>query len=118
MNWYFQVFKNYAVFSGRARRKEYWMFYLFNIIIFFAICILGAILSDTIGFIVMMLIYALVAFIPSLAVTVRRLHDTNRSGWWFLLTFVPIAGIAVFIFTLLEGTEGSNDYGADPKAMR
>ncbi|MBD2815668.1 DUF805 domain-containing protein [Xenorhabdus sp. Flor] len=117
MNWYFQVFKNYADFSGRARRKEYWMFYLFNIIIFSAICILGAILSDTIGSIVM-LIYALVAFIPSLAVTVRRLHDTNRSGWWFLLVFVPIGGIVVFIFTLLEGTEGSNDYGADPKAMR
>ncbi|REF25795.1 uncharacterized membrane protein YhaH (DUF805 family) [Xenorhabdus cabanillasii] len=117
MNWYFQVFKNYADFSGRASRKEYWMFYLFNIIIFFAICILGAIIGNTIGSIVM-LIYALVAFIPFLAVTVRRLHDTNRSGWWFLLVFVPIGGIVVFIFTLLEGTEGSNDYGTDPKAMR
>ncbi|WP_446470015.1 DUF805 domain-containing protein [Xenorhabdus stockiae] len=117
MNWYVQVLKNYADFSGRARRKEYWMFYFFNMLAFLAVCILGAILGETIGSILVVL-YALITFIPSLAVTVRRLHDTDRSGWWFLLVFVPIGGIVVFIFTLLEGTEGSNEYGADPKGLR
>ncbi|PHM36321.1 DUF805 domain-containing protein [Xenorhabdus innexi] len=117
MNWYLQVLKNYADFSGRARRKEYWMFYLFHMLAFLVVGILAAILGDTFGAI-LYVIYFLGTIIPSLAVTVRRLHDSNRSGWWFLLCFVPVAGIVVFIFTVLEGTEGSNDYGADPKGMR
>ncbi|MCC8380607.1 DUF805 domain-containing protein [Xenorhabdus sp. PB30.3] len=117
MNWYVQVLKNYADFSGRARRKEYWMFSLFNMLALLAVCILGAILGETIGLILIVL-YVLITFIPSLAVTIRRLHDTNHSGWWFLLNFVPLGGFVVFIFTLLEGTEGSNEYGADPKGLR
>ncbi|MBC8947626.1 MULTISPECIES: DUF805 domain-containing protein [Xenorhabdus] len=114
MNWYLSVLKNYAEFSGRARRKEYWMFYLFNIIVFLALIVLGSAINDTAGF-ALLLIYIIVTFIPSLAVTIRRLHDINRSGWWFLLAFVPVASIVLFVFTLLEGTQGDNEYGADPR---
>ncbi|MDX7989048.1 DUF805 domain-containing protein [Xenorhabdus sp. 12] len=114
MNWYLNVLKNYATFSGRARRKEYWMFYLFNIIMILALTLVGSIIDESLG-VVFYGIYVIATLIPSLAVTVRRLHDTNRSGWWFLLVFVPIAGIAVFVFTLLEGTQGDNDFGSDPK---
>ncbi|PHM44543.1 membrane protein [Xenorhabdus mauleonii] len=114
MNWYLNVLKNYATFSGRARRQEYWMFYLFQIIVIFALTLIGSIIDESLGA-VFYVIYAVATLIPSLAVTVRRLHDTNRSGWWFLLVFVPVAGLAVFVFTLLEGTQGDNDYGADPK---
>ena len=83
MNWYLAVLKKYADFSGRARRKEYWMFILFNILISFVIGILGAIIGETGGLITVSLsgLYSLFIFIPSIAVTVRRLHDTNRTGW-------------------------------------
>ncbi|WP_340609928.1 DUF805 domain-containing protein [Xenorhabdus bharatensis] len=117
MNWYVQVLKNYADFSGRARRKEYWMFYLFNMLALLAVFILSSLLGETIGLILVVL-YVVITFIPSLAVSVRRLHDSNRSGWWLLLNIIPAGGIVVFIFTLLEGTEGSNEYGADPKGLR
>ncbi|MDR0217719.1 MAG: DUF805 domain-containing protein [Enterobacteriaceae bacterium] len=117
MNWYLQVLKNYANFSGRARRKEYWMFYLFNIIVTIAIAVLGSIIDQSIG-IVLACLYLLFAFIPGLAVTVRRLHDIDRSGWWFLLAFVPVGGFVLFIFSVLDGTEGSNSYGENPKSMR
>ncbi|AOM41589.1 hypothetical protein A9255_14025 [Xenorhabdus hominickii] len=63
-------------------------------------------------------VYGVFILIPQIAVTVRRLHDTNHSGWWLLLNLIPFGGLVVFIFILLEGSEGSNDYGADPKGMR
>lgn len=117
MEWYLQVFKKYADFSGRARRQEYWMFFLIN----FLVCIvLGGvvpfILGQTLGTIVY-LVYCLAIFIPSLAVGVRRLHDTNRSGWWTLISFVPLIGaIVLLVFFATEGTRGDNQFGADPKA--
>lgn len=112
MNWFLKVIQNYVGFSGRARRKEYWMFYLFYVIFY----IVAAILDGVVGTFVFTLIYSLGLFLPSLAVLVRRLHDTNRSGWWVLLLLLPIIGaIVIFIFTLLEGTKGDNNFGSDPK---
>jgi uncharacterized membrane protein YhaH (DUF805 family) len=115
MNWYLGVLKKYAVFGGRARRKEYWMFFLFNLIVSFvigfvagflgAVLDMGASLSNA-----MSVIYSLAILIPSIAVAVRRMHDLGRSGWWIL---VPVVG---FVFLCLNGQEGENEYGPDPKA--
>ncbi|MFJ8860946.1 DUF805 domain-containing protein [Streptomyces sp. NPDC102451] len=112
MNWYLAVLKNYAGFSGRARRKEYWMFALFN---FIAAVVLGAI-GLAIDSQVPYYIYLLAVLIPSLAVAVRRLHDTGRSGWWILIAFVPlVGGIILLVFLCLEGAHEANEYGANPK---
>ncbi|MFY9260953.1 MAG: DUF805 domain-containing protein [Gallionella sp.] len=112
MNWYLGVLQKYAEFNGRAGRQEYWMFFLFNIIIAFglgiSVGILQSILGVDLGFIAM--IYQLAILIPSIAVGVRRMHDTDRSGWWLI---VPIAG---FVFLFLDGHPNSNRFGADPKA--
>jgi len=112
MNWYIAVLKKYAVFSGRARRKEYWMFFLFNVIIMF---ILGTIEGMTgIGSGtnkgILSNIYQLAILLPSLAVGVRRVHDVGKS-WGFIL--IPIYNIILFV---KEGEKTSNQYGADPKA--
>jgi uncharacterized membrane protein YhaH (DUF805 family) len=112
MDWYLAVLKQYAVFQGRARRKEYWMFTLFNIIAYIACSIVDGVL----GMMLFTPIYALAVLLPSLAVTIRRLHDTDRSGWWILIALVPaIGGIILLIFTCLEGTAGDNRFGANPK---
>ncbi|MFI8003934.1 DUF805 domain-containing protein [Streptomyces sp. NPDC086010] len=112
MSWYLAVLKNYAGFSGRARRKEYWMFFLFHIIVALVLIGLGVVIDSQIPY----LIYAVALIIPTLAVTVRRLHDTGRSGWWFLISFVPLVGaIVLLVFTCLEGVRDVNEYGADPK---
>ncbi len=113
MNWYLQVLKKYAVFSGRARRKEYWMFFLFNLIIAFVLGFIEGIVgiapeSDQS---VLVTIYQLAILIPSIAVGVRRMHDSDHSGWWLL---VPIVNI---VFAVSEGTRGVNRFGSDPKAI-
>jgi uncharacterized membrane protein YhaH (DUF805 family) len=114
MNWYLAVLKNYAGFSGRARRTEYWMFLLFNVLISIGLGIVEAILG-TGG--VVGILYSLAVLVPGLAVSIRRLHDTNRSGWWLLVALVPIVGVIVLIvFAAQEGTEGANAYGTDPKS--
>lgn len=118
MNWYLTVLKKYADFSGRARRKEYWMFVLMNFLVSILISIVGAVIGDTDGLIAVSLsgVYALFIFIPSLAVTVRRLHDTNKSGWWILITFVPlIGGLVLLIFMIMDSDPNTNAYGANPK---
>ena len=114
MNWYLDVLKNkYALFSGRARRMEYWMFTLFNVIISFALGFIEGILG---GPGILGLIYGLAVLIPGIAVTIRRLHDTDRSGWWLLIIFVPIIGaLVLLVFMILEGTPGENQYGPNPK---
>lgn len=115
MNWYLTVLKKYAEFSGRARRTEYWMFVLFNLIISL---LLGFIEGLVGGPGVLGIIYALAVLVPSLAVTVRRLHDTDRSGWMLLLGLIPIAGpIVVLIFMVQEGKPGDNKYGPNPKGV-
>ncbi|TXI47329.1 MAG: DUF805 domain-containing protein [Lysobacter sp.] len=113
MNWYLDVIKNkYFNFDGRARRQEYWMFTLFNII---AIVIL-AIIDSFFGKPILQGLYTLAIILPSLGVTVRRLHDTGRSGWWILIAFVPfIGGLILLVFTILDSQPGDNQYGANPK---
>ncbi|WP_405389721.1 DUF805 domain-containing protein [Streptomyces sp. NBC_01102] len=112
MNWYLAVLKNYAGFSGRARRKEYWMFLLFNAIVAVVLAGLGVAIESQIPY----GIYILATLVPSLAVIVRRLHDTGRSGWWFLIAFVPlVGGIILLVFMCLEGAQEPNEYGANPK---
>jgi len=115
MNWYLKVLKQYADFNGRARRKEYWMFELFNIIIVMILAVIDTLLG-TDG--VLLVLYVLSVFIPSIAVTVRRLHDTGRSGWWILIDFVPLVGpIWLFVLMVLDSQPGENQYGPNPKEV-
>ncbi len=112
MNWFVSVVKKYAVFSGRARRKEYWMFFLIYVLIAIVLGLIEGMLGDR-SFLSALLGIAL--FVPSLAVTMRRLHDTDRSGWWVLIGFIPlVGGIVLLVFMCLAGTSGSNRYGEDP----
>jgi uncharacterized membrane protein YhaH (DUF805 family) len=112
MNWYLTVLKKYAVFDGRARRKEYWMFVLFNLIFTIA----AAILDHVIGIVFIGILYGLAVLLPGLAVAVRRMHDVGRSGWELLIVLIPIAGpIIVLINLCRDSTPGENIYGANPK---
>lgn len=120
MNWYLKVIRdNYVNFSGRARRQEYWMFYLFHIIIIFTLGLISGMLveaTDSPAVFIVLGLYVLATFLPTLAVTVRRLHDTGKSGWYYLLSLIPyIGGIIIFVFTVQNGDVGSNQYGPDPK---
>jgi len=114
MNWYLEVLKKYAVFSGRARRKEYWMFVLINLIITLVLALIEGILGSPgiIG-----LLYALAVLIPGIAVSVRRLHDTNRSGLWLFIGLIPLIGaIVLLVFMVQDSQQGDNEYGPNPKA--
>jgi len=119
MNWYLDVLKKYAVFHGRARRKEYWYFILLSSIISTLLTIVDSLTGtfsaeSEVG--LLGGIYLLATLVPSLAVTVRRLHDTNRSGWWILLGLVPLVGVIILIvFLALDGSPQLNDYGTNPK---
>ena len=119
MNWYLEVLKKYIVFDGRARRKEYWYFVLFNIIISVVLSfvdnLIGTVNVDT-GAGMIGGVYSLAVLIPGLAVSVRRLHDTGRSGWWLLLIFIPIIGwIALLVFNVQDSQPEANEYGSNPK---
>ncbi|MEV8565582.1 DUF805 domain-containing protein [Streptomyces sp. NPDC051322] len=113
MHWYLDVLKNYAGFSGRARRQEYWMYTLFNIIAAIIVAIVSfALLHNG----VLVVVYYLAVLLPSLAVMVRRLHDTGRSGGWFFISFVPfVGGIILLVFLCIEGDQAANAHGANPK---
>lgn len=120
MHYYREVLRKYADFAGRARRREYWMFTLWNAIIGFLIGFVAGIIAATQHthplISVPSIIYGLVILIPSLAVTFRRLHDTNRSAWWLLISLVPIIGsIVLLIFLVTDSTPGTNKYGPNPK---
>jgi len=118
ISWYLAALKKYAVFSGRAQRKEYWFFVLFNLLIAFALGLVEGFLNiapeseeSLLG-----TLYILAVAIPWIAVTVRRLHDTGRSGWWLLISFVPLIGtIILLVFTIEDGEVGQNAYGLNPK---
>ncbi|WP_353777652.1 DUF805 domain-containing protein [Winogradskyella sp. 3972H.M.0a.05] len=119
MNWYLKVLRQYADFNGRARRKEYWMFVLFNMMFAFAAVLLDnlfGIAIEGVGYGPLYGLYALAVLIPGLAVGVRRLHDTGKSGWMILIAFIPlIGGIWLLVLMATEGDSGSNAYGPDPK---
>jgi uncharacterized membrane protein YhaH (DUF805 family) len=113
MEWYVKVLKNYVGFSGRARRKEYWMFVLINFIIAFVLGFIEGVL-DIPQF--LSGLYSLAIFLPSLAVSIRRLHDTGRSGWWLLISLVPIIGaIILIVFACMDSEPHENKYGPNPK---
>jgi uncharacterized membrane protein YhaH (DUF805 family) len=119
MNWYLMVLKKYAQFTGRSRRKELWMFVLFNTLIGILLCVLSILLRESgISSIVsvLCLLYMLAVLVPGLAVGVRRLHDTGRSGWWWLIDLVPFVGpIILLVFWVLDSQPGANQYGPNPK---
>ena len=115
MSWYLSVLQKYTVFSGRARRQEYWMFTLFSVIISFVLSIIDQqVLKSSPG--ILSSLYSLAVLSPSLAVSARRLHDTGRSGWWILISLVPVIGWIVIIYFLVQDSEaGDNKYGPNPK---
>jgi uncharacterized membrane protein YhaH (DUF805 family) len=114
-----EVLKQYAVFSGRARRKEYWYFALFNVITSMALAVLDGItgsFSTAAGMGLLGGLYTLGVLIPSTAVSVRRLHDTDRTGWWLLIALIPLIGVIVLlVFMVQDGKPGANQYGLNPK---
>ena len=120
MAWYLLAWQRATDFSGRSRRKEYWHFQLFNAIVMIFLGLFAIAFSDQdkpamIPF-GLMSAYGLVVFVPSLAITVRRLHDIGKSGWWYLIAFVPlIGGMVLFVFTVLDGDPERNEYGPNPK---
>ncbi|MDE3212437.1 MAG: DUF805 domain-containing protein [Bacteroidota bacterium] len=131
MKYYLHVIKNYAVFSGRARRSEYWYFVLFNILF----SILAAILDNLIGstfsitstitgeptslyYGYIYLLYFLFCIVPSISVGVRRLHDTGRSGWWYFICLVPFVGeVVLLVFFFMDSIPGENQFGPNPKGI-
>ena len=141
MEWYIKVLKNYANFKGRARRKEYWMFVLINVIIYIAFMILIIIIEVISGviyvsdlkiiitslmtlftvtpFSVILSLYVLAILVPSLAVSVRRLHDIGKSGWFILISLIPIVGsIILLVWACQEGMPEANEYGENPKLVQ
>jgi uncharacterized membrane protein YhaH (DUF805 family) len=114
MNWYLEVIRKYAVFQGRARRKEYWMFFLFNILIAFGLGFAVGLLTTLLGLDPSLVgttstIYNLAILIPGIAVGIRRMHDIGRSGWWILF---PVVNLVMFC---LDSQSGPNEYGPNPK---
>ncbi len=122
MNTYFAVLKKYGDFSGRARRSEYWSFVLISTVIYLVLLcadmfVQAAKNSAGLGILgVLAVIYYLAALLPALAVFVRRLHDTGRSGWWWFISIVPIVGaIVLLVFLVTDSQPGANQYGPNPK---
>ena len=116
MNWYIKCLQHYADFRGRARRSEYWYFFLFNMIVWFVITFVVAYIAGEIVGMIIGDIYALGVFIPSLAVGVRRLHDAGKSGWYYLVGFIPlVGGIWLLILFCKDSQPGTNEWGANPK---
>lgn len=112
MEWYIKVLKNYVGFQGRARRKEYWMFALVNGIITIILSVILGIMDLS----PVASLYSLAVLLPSLAVGIRRLHDTNRTGWWLLISLIPGVGfIILIIFMCFDSDPSINQYGENPK---
>lgn len=137
MKWYLKVLKQYADFSGRASRKEYWMFTLFNIIFIVVAMILtfiigsigyglsapssgSSVVASAISSIILIVtaIYLLAIILPGLSVSIRRLHDTGKSGWMILVSLIPIAGaIWLLVFMVADSQQGTNKWGENPKEI-
>ncbi len=113
MEWYLKVLRQYADFEGRARRKEFWMFALFNIIFRILALVLDGLLGTGAIFI---LVYVVAMIIPGLAVAVRRLHDVGKSGWMYLIALIPLVGaIWLLVLFVTDSEPGANQYGPNPK---
>ncbi|MGW0363973.1 DUF805 domain-containing protein [Streptomyces sp. NPDC002990] len=115
MHYYTDVLKKYADFSGRARRQEFWMFFLFNLAVAVVLLIIDTVIGANM---IIYGLYLLATLVPTLAVTVRRLHDLGKSGWWYFIAFVPlIGGIWLLVLMATAGQPQPNEYGPDPKAV-
>lgn len=119
MQWYLKAVRNYVGFTGRSRRKEFWMFILFNILFTIVASVLdnAAGLADPmIGYGPITGLYSLAVLLPSIAVAVRRLHDVGKSGWFILIALIPLIG-AIWLIVLYarDGEPGANKYGVNPK---
>jgi uncharacterized membrane protein YhaH (DUF805 family) len=113
LDWFVEPFRKYADFSGRARRKEYWMFTLFNLVVYVLLMLIAGDRASA-----LIVVYALAVILPSFAVSVRRLHDTGRSGWWALVAAVPfVGGLILLVFMIQEGEAGVNRFGPNPKGV-
>ena len=118
MNWYLEALRKYAVFTGRSRRKEYWFFLLFTVLVTFLLAFVDGMLGlfdpeNGVG--LLSGIYSIGVVIPSIAVGIRRLHDTGRSGWWLLIGLIPVIGtLVILVFTILASQPGDNEYGPNP----
>ncbi|WP_371824130.1 DUF805 domain-containing protein [Lutibacter sp. A80] len=121
MNWYLKALNRYFDFTGRSRRMEYWMFGLFNFIFGALFLIIDWVLIETveiISFPPLYIFYSLMIFIPSISVSVRRLHDVGKSGWMLLISLIPIIGsIWLLVLFLTDGDSNSNEYGQNPKNL-
>jgi uncharacterized membrane protein YhaH (DUF805 family) len=119
MKWYLQVLRKYAVFTGRAQRKEFWIFGLIHLLIIVLLKGIEVLVKRShpdSHFALIREFYELAVLIPVIAVTVRRLHDTNRSGWWYFIIFIPLAGIInLMIFMAQDSQPGKNRFGPNPK---
>ena len=114
MNFYLDVWKKFADFGGRSRRKEFWLFWLINMAINFVLSFLTAKLG-VVGTIITG-IFGLAILVPSLAVAIRRMHDIGKSGWWICINFVPLIGTIWYIVLAAKDSEaGNNQWGAYPK---
>ena len=110
MEWIIKCFKQYVDFNGRARRKEFWMFYLFTLVLSFVTLLIGVDILTT--------ICSLAVFIPGIAVGVRRMHDIDKSGWWYLINLIPLIGNIWFIILAAQDSKpGVNPYGPNPKGF-
>jgi uncharacterized membrane protein YhaH (DUF805 family) len=126
MKWFIKCLRQYAVFSGRARRKEYWMFTLFYLLFAVLAMILDYIFgleflndgSGSVGYGPIYIIYLLAMILPGLAVAVRRLHDTGRSGWHYFIVLIPLVGSIILLSYLLGDSKPRNEYGENPKDSR
>ncbi|MER5546311.1 DUF805 domain-containing protein [Streptomyces sp. NPDC002589] len=118
MSWFIAALKKYAVFSGRARRKEYWLFLLLTYIIFAVLGVIAAV-SHTPAFFALIGVAYFVLLLPAWGVGVRRLHDTGHSGWWLLFGLVPlVGGITLLVFFCTDSESGINKYGPNPKEIQ
>jgi|ERR1700722_11313021 uncharacterized membrane protein YhaH (DUF805 family) len=122
MNYFLEALGKYAVFAGRSRRSEYWFFVLFSCLIAVALALAGLYVAGVTGgpptlaeYLVDL--FSLLIFLPSLAVSVRRLHDVGMSGWWVLLNLVPFGSLVVMGFSLQDSQSGDNKYGPNPKEV-
>ncbi len=121
MNWFKLALSKYAQFHGRSRRKEYWYFVLFVVIISIIATIIDMVLgtyNEEYGVGILSGLFSLFILVPGIAVAIRRLHDTGRSGWWYLLALLPVIGaIVLLIFFVQDSEQGTNKYGPNPKSM-
>lgn len=117
MDDFLSPFRRWSDIEGRSRRREFWMFHLLQLVAVLALLLVTHPLPEMVGLLVVCA-YVAVGFFPGVALQIRRLHDTDRSGWWMLIGLVPYLGaVALFVLNCLDGTRGENRYGPDPKFM-